>query len=53
MFGTPSVSHEWDALAFALSTIPAILTIVLVAAANWEQWRARVGNHHPHHPLSS
>jgi len=38
MFGTPSVSHEWDALAFGLSTLPAIVAMLLVAAAYWEQW---------------
>ena len=45
MFGTPSVSHEWDALAFGLSTIPTIVTMLLIAAAYWEQWRNRVGSH--------
>jgi hypothetical protein len=39
MFGMPSVSHEWDALAFGLSTIPAIVAMVLVAGAYWEHWR--------------
>jgi hypothetical protein len=41
MFGAPSVSHEWDALAFGLSTIPGIAAMLLVAAAYWEQWRRR------------
>jgi hypothetical protein len=39
MFGSPSVSHEWDALAFGLSAIPAIIAMLLVAAANWERHR--------------
>jgi hypothetical protein len=41
MFGTAGVSHEWDTLSFALSTIPAILTFLFIAAANWEQLRRR------------
>jgi hypothetical protein len=39
MFGTPGVSHEWDTLAFGLSTIPVIATLLLVAASYWEEWR--------------
>ena len=41
MFGAPSVSHEWDTLAFGISTIPGIVAMLLVAAAYWEQWRGR------------
>jgi hypothetical protein len=41
MFGTPSVSHEWDTIAFGLSTIPGIAALLLVAAGYWEQWRRR------------
>ncbi len=41
MFGTAGVSHEWDALAFGLSTIPAIVTLLFIAAAYWEQRRRR------------
>jgi hypothetical protein len=38
MFGiTTSPSHEWDTFAFGLATIPAIVTLLLVAAAWWEQ----------------
>jgi hypothetical protein len=39
MFGSTSVSHEWDALAFGLSTIPTIVTMLLIAAAYWEHRR--------------
>jgi hypothetical protein len=39
MFGTSGVSHEWDALAFGLSAIPVVATLLLVLAAYWEQWR--------------
>jgi hypothetical protein len=39
MFGMPSVSHEWDAFAFGLSTIPTIVTMLLIAAAYWERRR--------------
>jgi hypothetical protein len=46
MFGAAGVSHDWDTLAFALSTIPAIATLFFVAAANWEQWRRRPSRHH-------
>jgi hypothetical protein len=45
MFGMPSVSHEWDALAFGLSTIPAIAAMLLIAGSYWEHWRG----HHPSH----
>jgi hypothetical protein len=45
MFGTSSVSHEWDTLAFGLSTIPGIVAMLLVAAAYWEQWRGRPLKH--------
>lgn len=41
MFGT-SVSHDWDTIAFGLSTIPGIATLLLVAAGYWEQWRRRL-----------
>jgi hypothetical protein len=40
MFGG-TVSHEWDTLAFALSTIPAIATFLFIVGAYWEQWRRR------------
>jgi hypothetical protein len=39
MFGTSGISHEWDALAFGLSTLPVVATLLLVLGADWEQWR--------------
>jgi hypothetical protein len=52
MFGTASVSHEWDTIAFGLSTIPGIAALLLVVAAYWEQWRNRLPTPRARDPIA-
>ncbi len=47
MFGTPGSSYELDAVAFGLSTLPVIATMLLVVCDRLEERRRRSAqNHH-------